>query len=324
MIGIRVALVIGWGAVALAGCSRAGDDPRPGSVLAGDALEALRAQYGAPHQVFTYHPQTIEVFRTAGGGALATGSQAFLELAGNTPAAGPLRLEVREVLTKADMVLSGLPTMAGPQVLESGGHYFVQATDADHRTLRLSPRVKLGLATPGPPQLATLYGMALYRAGSAASTNFNWVPNTDSASGVTLSTPLYSGDPPYFRSLIGKGLYDGNYGWLSYARPFYSGFGQTSVLVVTDQVAATAANSAVYLVFRDYNAVAQLTATGDGRFALDNIPVRTVVTAFALYAAQGRLYFGQQTDTVRAGRPFLVKLTERSAADVAAAAHRLP
>lgn len=323
MTSIRTALIIGLGAAGLAGCART-DEPRPGTVLAGDALEALRAQYGAPRQVFSYNPKTIEVFRTAGGGGLATGSQAFLELAGNTPAPGPLRLEVREVLTKADMVLSGLPTMAGSQVLESGGHYFVQATDADRRTLRLSTHVKLGLATPGPPQLVGLYGMAVYQPGSPANANFSWVPSADTASSVSLSVPLYPGDEQYFRGLIGKGLYDSNYGWISYARPFYSGYGQTSVLVVTDQPAATAANSAVYLVFQDYNAVAQLAATGNGQFALDNVPARTVVTAFALYAAGGRLYFGQQTDTVRAGRPFLVKLTERSTADVAAAAHRLP
>ena len=323
MISIRTALILGLLAAGLAACSHT-SEPRPGSVLTGDALEALHAQYGAPSQLFTYQPQTIQVFRTAGGGALATGYQAFQELAGNTTVHSPLRLEVREVLTKADMVLSGLPTMVGNQVLESGGHYFVQATDADHRLLRLSTRLKLGLATPGPPQLDTPYGMGLYQPGSAASNGFGWVPNADSASSVMLTPQAYADDPPYFRCLIAKGLYDSNYGWVSYARPFDSGFGRTSVTVVTDQPAATAANSAVYLLFRSYNAVAQLTATGQGRFAQDNIPARTVVTALALYTAGGRLYFGQQTDTVRAGRPFLVKLTERRPAEVAAEVRRLP
>ena len=91
----------------------------------------------------------------------------------------------------------------------------------------------------------------------------------------------------------------------------------------TDQPSADASNSAIYLVFRDYNAVAQLSATGAGAFELANVPNDLAVTVFALHSAAGKLYLGQREDTVRAGRVFTVALTERSLADVAAQARRL-
>ena len=306
--------------VGLAACRHL-DDPRASTVLAGDALAALRAQYGVARQEFNYNPQKVETYRTAGGGSLAVGSQAFRELAGNAPAFSPLRMEVREVLTKADMVLSGVPTPAGPQVLESGGQYFVRVTNADRQQFLLSPRVKLGLSTPGPSQ-DLLYGMALYRADSPAGTDFGWVPSADTASSVEVSRPLYAGAPQFFRCLIAKPLYDNNYGWISYARPIYSGYAQTSVRVLTNQPAASSA--AVYLVFKDYNAVAPVLASGAGVFGQDNIPTRTVATAIALCSVGGRLYYGQQTDTVRVGQVFNLQLTPRSLAEVAAEVRRLP
>jgi len=299
-----------WGlAATLTGCLPAAE-PQPSTSLAGDALGALHAQYGVAAQVFTYNPQRVDVFRTASGGVLATGSQAFLDLSSSSPAPGPLRLEVREVLTRADMLLSGRPSMGNGQVLESGGQFLVQASTADNRLLRLSPHVKLGLATPIPARLSAYYAIMLYAPDAPGNLAFNWVPATDTASSVGTSPALYTGDPVYFRCLIAKGLYDSNGGWLSFAQPIYTGYAPVGVRVRTGQSAADAANSAVYLVFHDYNAVAQLAPSGRGNFEL--------ATVLALYSAAGKLYFGQREDTVRAGRTFDVTLTERNTADVVA------
>lgn len=307
---------------AFAGCQPSAE-PTPVGPTPGDALLSLRSQYGVAAQVFTYNPQRIDIFRTAGGGALATGSQAFLDVASGSPVPGPLRLEVREVLTKADMVLSGRPSMSQGEVLESGGQYLVQATTAGYQTLRLSPRVKLGFATPVPAQLTSSYGTTLYSPDRPGSTDFEWVLATDTASSVQASTPLAVGDPVYFRCLIAKQLYDSNYGWLSFAHPIYSGYPRTVVRVRTNQPAADASNSAVYIVFRDYNAVAQLSAVGAGDFELANLPSTAAVTVFALHAAAGKLYLGQRQDTLRAGHTLTVTLAERRAAEVAAEAQRL-
>ena len=308
--------------LALAGCQPA-TEPAPTS-LAGDALLALRARYGAPTQVFSYNPQRVDVFRTASGGALATGSQAFLDITTGSPAPGPLRLEVREVLTKADMVLSGVPSMGQGEVYESGGHYLVQASTADHRYLLLSPRVKLGLAVPTPPQLTGVYNLGVYCPAQFGSLPLGWQPSPDTASSVRPSAALFAGDPVYLRGLIAKGLYDTNSGWLSFARPFTRAYVPTSVRVHTDQPAAAAGNAAVYLVFSDYNAVAQLAPVSGGDFALPNMPGGAAVTVFALYGTGGKLYFGQRADTIRTGRVLAVALTEHSAAEVAALAHLLP
>ena len=306
---------------ALAGCLRTAE-PVPGTSLAGDALAALHIQYGVASQVFTYDSQGITIFRTAGGGVLATGYQAFLDMASNSPAPGPLRLELREVVTRADMLLSGRPSMGQGEVLESGGQYLVQASTAGRQLLRLSPRLKLGLAVPLPALLSTAAGLALYAPDKPGNLTFNWVPAPDTASSVGTSVALAASDPIYLRCLIAKGLYDSNNGWLSFARPLYSSSPATTVRVRTGQPTADAGNTLVYLVFHDYNAVAQLAPTGGGDFELANVPGATAVTVFALHTAAGKLYLGQREDTVRAGRTFSVALAEHSAAEIAAAAQR--
>lgn len=306
---------------ALAGCLGQ-ESPAPTSTENGDALAAFYARYGAAHQVFTYDPQRIDLFRTAGGGALATGSQAFLDIASGNPVPGPLRLEVREVLSRADMLLSGLPSMSQGRVLESGGHYLVQATTADHQLLRLSPRVKLGLATPLPAHLSFFADLRLYALAPGGVAGDDWVPATDTASSVQPSRPLLAGDPIYLRCLIAKGLYDSTNGWLSFGRPLDTGYPATTARVRTDRPTATAGNSSAYLVFHDYNAVARLPASGAGEFELANLPGNAAVTIFVLHTAGGQLYLGQREDTIRAGRVFTVTLAPSSAASVAAEAQR--
>lgn len=306
----------------LAACQQL-PEPTPAASPATSALAALRVRYGAQPQYFSYNPQRVDVFRTAGGGALATGSQAFLTIAGNIPAPGPLQLEVREVRTRADMVLSGLPSMAQGAVLESGGHYLVQASTASHQLLWLSPQVKLGLAVSTSPRLSSPYGLAVYAPTQPGSPTGQWQPSADTASSVYPSTPLAATDPVYLRCLIGKGLYDSNSGWLSFARPLYTPYPPATVRVHLSEAAAAADNSAVYLVFRDYNAVAQLTPLGQGDYELANVPGQAAITVFALYGAGPKLYLGQQADTVRAGQRLLVPLHEHTAEEVAAAARLL-
>lgn len=315
--------VAGALAATLASCLPTAE-PQPSPSMAGGALAALHAQYGVAAQVFSYNPQRVDIFRTASGGVLATGFQAFLSIADNSPVPGPLRLEVREVLTRADMLLSGRPSMGRGEVLESGGQFLVQARTADNQLLRLSPRVKLGMATPLPPGLSAYFPTLLYAPDYPGNVAFNWVPATDTASSVQASQPLTASDPVYYRCLIAKGLYDSNNGWLSFAHHIYTGYPTASIQVRTDQPGADAGNSAVYLVFHDYNAVAQLMPSGQGNFELTNVPGATAVTVVALYAAAGKLYLGQREDTVRAGRTFDVSLTERSPASVAAELKRFP
>lgn len=298
-------------------------EPPASTRLAGSLLDALHAQYGAPTQVFNYSPQRVDVFRTAGGGALAVGSNAFLDVTGS-PVATPLRLELREIVTKADMVLSGTTSMVGNEVYESAGQYYVQASPDDHRPLLLSPRVKLGLAAPGPPQLFTLLGLGLFQAPAPGPPPAAWQPAADTASSVRPGTVLAATNPLYLRCLIAKGLYDRGNGWVCFARGIYNGYPKTTVRVATGQPAADAGNAAVYLVFHAYNAVAQLVPNGLGEFTQANIPTNTPVTVFALYSADGQLYLGQRQDTVRAGQVFTLNLAPRSLVEIAAEARRIP
>ncbi len=313
--------------LALAGClSPEAPAPAPPAV-AGDTLAALRTAYGVQPQYFNCDPRLVSTYRTPGGSFLSIGYQAFLSAGTAVPAPGPVRLEWREVFGKADMVLSGIPSMAGGEVMEAGGAFFLQAA-VDRRPLLLSARVRLGLATRPPAQLADHYGMGLYYPRTSSPANrFPWEASTDTASSVRVP-PSLPGDPANFVCLLGQGLFNHGTGWVGFLRPISTGGPPAAVRVAVAPPAgappATAANTVAYLVFHDYNAVAQLEATAPGEFALPRVPAGAAATAFVLYANGGRLYLGQQVGRTGGPAGFAAALVEASPAAVAAAARQLP
>ena len=262
-------------------------------LLSRNLLADFREAQGAQPQYFDYDPQKVSLYFTTQGGTLAVGYHAFLSLSSSELATTPIRLTVREVYTKADMVLTGTPSMAGDEVLETGGQFFIRASH-DNQSLHLSPRLRLGLNSRSPAQLLSQRNMQLYYAPSLDQ-RFNWALVQDTASSVEgVGRPQPDG-PALFRCLIGRGLYDTGTGWISYGRPLATGTAPTTVQVHVAE-ATSDVQTAVYLVFADYNAVAQLPATGPGTFALPTIPLGTNITAVVIRAdnRQHKFLFGQQ------------------------------
>lgn len=310
--------------VALAGCASL-SDPTPAvkAPPVNDALGAFHARYGVAAQRFSYESRNVSVFFTAKGNSFAVGYKAFLSVAGNETVAGPVQMEVREVVSKSEMLLSGMATMAGEEVLETGGQYFFRATQ-DNRSLRLSPRVRLGFAAKGPAQLAggSPLGMQFYCAASpVVPSSFDWVPVTDTASSLEIIPRRAPADPDVYRYLVGPGLHDLGSGWVSFGRPF-SLAPPTPVTVAVD---APAGATEVFLVFNYFNAIAQLRATPAGTFSLAHVPTGADVTVVVLRATPDlhTLYFGTARGLVGPDQQFAPTLTPMSDAAVAAALSKL-
>lgn len=309
---------------ALAGCAKLDDLTAPISAPpVNNALGAFHTRYGVASQLFTYDPQRISVFFTARGNSFAVGYKAFLSVGTNESVVGPVQLEVREVVSKSEMLLSGISTMAGGEVLETGGQYFFRATQ-DHRSLRLSPRIRLGFAAKGTPQLAgsSPLGMQFYYVPSpAVPTLFNWAPVTDTTSSLEIIPRRAPTDPDVYRYLLGPNLHDLGSGWVSFARPFSLAL-PTPVTVTVD---APAGDTEVFLVFNYFNAIAQLAATPTGTFSLAGVPTGADVTVVVLRATPDlhTLYFGTARGLVSPNQQFAPTLTPMSDAAVAAALSKL-
>lgn len=299
-------------------------EPAPRLPPTTNALGNFHARYGVASQFFTNDPQRISTYYTARGNRISVGYKAFLTAGLNEPVEGPVQLELREVLSKSEMVLSGTSTMAGEEILETGGQYFFKGT-RDNRSLQLSTRVKLGFATYSPPQLAGRYidGMRLYCIPNGQPPGpFRWAQATDPASDVEVARQPVLTDPDVFLCLIATSLYDNGSGWFSYAQPFALAARPTPVEVAVN---APAGDTEVYLVFRDFNAVAQLAATAAGTFALPNVPTGTDVTVVVIRATPDArtFYFGLERGRVGANQRFAPALTPLSDAAVAAEISRL-
>ena len=106
------------------------------------------------------------------GTRLQIPANAFITAAG-TPITGQVNIELREIYEVWEMVLNNKFTQSGTQPLESGGEFFIRATQ-NGQELRLAPNLILKVSLPAAnplPGMQVFYGS---RFESAGTSNFSW------------------------------------------------------------------------------------------------------------------------------------------------------
>lgn len=138
-----------------------------GSLLAGanapdstaNSWSAFGNWAGPTGQQFRVRPGRDTVLVSERGTRLAVPGTAFGVVAGGEV----VQLELREFYSTADIVLAGLSTASGPNLLETGGLLHLQASVAG-RPVALRPGARLGLrmpATQPQPQMQLYQGVAM-------------------------------------------------------------------------------------------------------------------------------------------------------------------
>jgi len=123
-------------------------------------LSDLTARLGAPElQRFTINPQQNTKVIGREGTTLWIPAGAFVLADGSEAPAGPVEVRLREAYHTSDMVLSGLMTASGRQLLETGGMVQVEAA-VNGQPLRLRDGQELALAMPANQPTE---GMELFR-----------------------------------------------------------------------------------------------------------------------------------------------------------------
>jgi TonB family protein len=134
--------------------------PAPSSVQRSTAApksDFLR-RLAKPSQWFELNPARDTIMRFAEGGSLRIPARA-LRTRGGLPA-GPVKLEVREYYSTADIVLNRLSTTAQGRLLETGGMVYLAAT-AGTESCEVAPGAKLTLQLParrGAPAMELFQG----------------------------------------------------------------------------------------------------------------------------------------------------------------------
>ena len=167
----------------------------PASLATDSDLPAFCAQAAPQGQEFVAWPGRDTVLLGRQGTRLVIPGRAF-----DVPAnSGPITLTVREFYSTADIVLAGLGTRAGLDVLETGGMLHLYAA-ANGQTVHLRPDKQLLVQLPTRQQLP---GMNLYE---GVSTDASHAPDWQLAGtgALALGTNLNAANPTANRAALGE------------------------------------------------------------------------------------------------------------------------
>lgn len=233
---------------------------------------------------------------TGNGGARYTFPPNAFVTATGAPVTGAVTVRAAEMLTKADMIFSGILPISNGEPLISGGEVYMKVMQGN-TSLRMAPGKKYTVSmpqgrTPTP-------GMQLYYAAGAYKSTIggvNWQLNTDSTSG----TIVYNGDSiSIFSDSIGLANAD-----RFLPSPNYQNF---TVAVSAGGRTISPDSLVGYALYDDYDGVWPLTSYSSGVYAeyhVPNIPVHFVVVA----VINGAMYAGATGATPANGGVYVVNI----------------
>jgi hypothetical protein len=139
------------------------------------SLEDFFKNNAVPLQKFTGVASNQITVTTAKGNKVEFPANAFVTL-NNFPVTGNVTIEVKEILTPAEMVLNNMPTMSDGLPLESGGEFFVNVTQ-NNQELKLAPGkyMQMNLTRRAGVDMSRMQIFNGKDTGGAV----NWIPNNN-------------------------------------------------------------------------------------------------------------------------------------------------
>ncbi|MBD2715209.1 hypothetical protein KBK19_09200 [Microvirga sp. STR05] len=288
------------------------------------ALANFWARNGAPVQKFTFTSSTYPPQTTAKGNQLYVGSTSFAYTDGSALSANAtIELEFREIETKAEMILSNMPTSSNGMPLESGGEYYFKVTEGNKR-LRMTPQGRIYMATAYRSSSTRNSGMQLFF-GQNTPNGFNWLlpSSQDVVSGVGPSQDTVTATGTLFQYIFT--LNNDSLGWVN-CDAFINATPRTPVFITANGTNMTKDNTAMYLVFKRRNSVVStgILSFGSGlTLQLPNVPVGEEVDAVVLHKFNDKYYFGKQSATVAANQVIAPPIREVTEAELVAEIQQL-
>lgn len=256
------------------------------------------AALGTELQTFTVAGNAPIALVGKQGTRLSLPKNAFCKRNGQ-PVTGQIRIELREVYTKAEMLEANLHTLSDGRLLESGGMIYIAAT-AQGQPLKLQSGVQLEIDFGAG---ATQPGMGVFL-GKEQDGQVNWQPQKQRAD----AQPQTDRAPQRGRregrprdSVEGRGLTvlsqeerqleavllrSNRLGWINCDR-FYLIENRSDLWVGVDTLYRTV----VRLVFKDINSVMGSSVLNDSTLVFRGVPVGMTATLVAFGVVNGEYYF---------------------------------
>ncbi len=199
-----------------------------------------------------------------------------------TIATGKVKVELREIYTKSQMILSNMTTSSQGEVLESGGQVYLSVTNAANETLSLKNGANLSAMMPksnsstiaNPGEMTVFYGIE--------DLGFSWIQDQN-------GTVDFDSVGDSFNLLTNR------FGWIN-CDYFY----QTTAPKTTVRFGVNFPNNAnlevaAFMVFSDINSVMGMNYSAtDKEFFKANIPTNESVSLVVIGMDATSFYFGQE------------------------------
>lgn len=210
---------------------------------------------------------------------------------------GSVNIEIKEIYTPKDMILSNKPTMAGDSILESGGEIFIDAKDESGQPLQLTKdkTICAKLPTKNPAN-----DMLLFKGEELPHNEFNWIETTDAACNIEPTDSMYL-IYVNFLGWVNVDRYTGNCSGGGCGGLVCSGSYKTNVILYYNGI-NPGDSTIVFLIFPDHvSAVKASHKTGitSEFYVAKGIPIGTEIIIFALtYSANYTYYMDEYTTTI--------------------------
>src|ERR1035437_2585981 len=142
---------------------------------------------GAQSQYFTLNASAGGTFTGAQGSKFTFQPNSFVTQSGN-PVTGNVNVELKEILSKKDMLLSNKTTTSYGYPLISGGEYFLKVSQTNQE-VKLASGISYTAQLPATNLLA---GMQVFNGKIDSANNVNWNPADSNINWVTTQTAPYS------------------------------------------------------------------------------------------------------------------------------------
>ncbi len=263
------------------GCKLDDTSPNPQVVHGYVSLDALYLDGGHMQQTFVRNAGQEAVFTTENGTNVSVDAGSLKDQNGNA-VTGDVEMRVIEVNSKSDRLLSNRPLQTdGGTLLESAGSFSITAF-VDQQQLTIDDGLSLLFAADA--QTSALSDLDVYyHVGNGT----GWEPATDNS---TLSLEDITGGQAFDLSST-------RLGWMSASQPLQSTNGTTSVSVSINKDPADMLELKVYLIFDDFQGMAELPLLGN-TFSASGIPLNENASLVAIGLDKFRFYFDHEPITI--------------------------
>lgn len=229
--------------------------PQPTSAFSNVNAVALLNNLATPLQTYTINAANFHSFTCANGTIINIYPNAFLTQSG-TVVTGAVTIEVKDILSKKDMILNNAMPVSDGQLLVSGGEVYFNATQGGQK-LKMNPASYVNMKVPTGASTSNQM-LEFYSQGSEnlSNSNLNWVTATDSFPNPIAVTTTTAG--------TGQGTYYDFYSdsvtWTN-CDYFYSTPGAKTTCTVNLTGSFDNSNTVVFMAMSGVNTMAKINPT---------------------------------------------------------------